>query len=85
MLHDHQNVIVCLDDLVQLDDVGMIEKLHDLDLPFHEFACVVVEFVFPDDLHGHLQRKLASIRAHKEETRSKKEGRKKGRKQEEGE
>lgn len=46
--------------LVELDDVGVVQHLHDLDLPVDLLQVDSIQLGLVDDLNGHLQSDEAS-------------------------
>jgi hypothetical protein len=55
MLHDHEEFFLSLNDLVELDDVGVADLLENLDLsrdPFH--ILLIIDFLLLQDLDCNL-------------------------------
>ena len=47
-------------DLVELDDVGVVQHLHDLNFPVNLLQVNSIQLGLVDDLNGHLQSDRAS-------------------------
>lgn len=52
-LVDDEHVICCFDDLVEIDNVGMSDFLHDVDLSLDaDLVILILNAIFIDDLYG---------------------------------
>lgn len=47
-------------DLIEFDDVGMVQHLHDLNFPVDLLQVHSIQLGLVNDLNGHLQRVAAS-------------------------
>lgn len=55
MLHDHEEFFLSLDDLVQLNDIGVSDLLKNLDLPCDPFhVLLVIDLFFLKDFDSYL-------------------------------
>lgn len=54
-LHNHKNVIGSVKHFVQLDDIGVVDELQDLDLPLYfRYHVLVLHLLLVYDFHCHL-------------------------------
>ena len=61
VLHDKEQLLGRLDNLKELDDVGMSNHLEDIDFPRHsQDVCVLDDFALLQDLDGHLHSQTDS-------------------------